>query len=103
MTEAEWLECTDPEKMLAFVESKVDHRKMSLFAIACCRRVWHLLPEQQRGEEMIEASEQFLDGQVSAWAAIEARYGPEDGWDWHMDCHRIGDPAGSAVEAAHAS
>ena len=103
MREEEWLECTDPAKMLLFLQGKTSSRKLALFALACCRRVWHILPEHRHGRELIEASEQFLDGQEAAWTAIETRYGPEDGWDWYMDCHRIGDPAGAAVEAAHTS
>jgi hypothetical protein len=35
MTEQEWLECTDPGRMLEFLRDKASHRKLRLFACAC--------------------------------------------------------------------
>src|SRR5690242_412194 len=48
MTEQEWLDCTDPHKMLGYLlkSNKLNKRKARLFAVACCRRIWHLLKEQ---------------------------------------------------------
>jgi hypothetical protein len=43
MTEAEWLAATDPLPMLDFLRGKATNRKLRLFAVACCRRVWRLL------------------------------------------------------------
>jgi hypothetical protein len=45
MTEAEWLTCADPEPMLDFLRDKASDRKLRLFAVACCRKMWHLLPD----------------------------------------------------------
>ena len=53
MTEAEWLLSRDPDALLDFLHGEAacrhlpqpSRRKLRLFACACCRRIWHLLPE----------------------------------------------------------
>src|SRR6185436_13771887 len=47
MTEAEWLESADSEPMIDFLVGRADEKHLRLFAVECCRRVWHLLPEPQ--------------------------------------------------------
>src|SRR5262245_35094293 len=46
MTEAKWLACTDPTPMLDFLTKQASKRKLRLFGVACCRRLWHLLDEE---------------------------------------------------------
>src|SRR3954468_14664688 len=67
MTEAEWLECADPDRLLGFLDRRsapprggllglllprragtgegLSRRKLTLFACACCRRIGHLLTD----------------------------------------------------------
>ena len=63
MTEAEWLACGDPEKMLAWIYAGVSNRKARLFAVACCRlEAWtrlvdeRLAPYPRGGDYRIAAS-----------------------------------------------
>ena len=63
MTEAEWLACEDPQKMLEFLHEYAVDRELRLFACACCRRIWHLFPDEP-DRAAIEVAEQYVDGQV---------------------------------------
>jgi hypothetical protein len=63
MTEAEWLACGDPEAMLQHVRKKASQRKLRLFAVACCRQVWHLLNPKHR--KSVGVAERFADGDAT--------------------------------------
>jgi hypothetical protein len=64
MTEAEWLECTEPEKMLAHLRARASGRKLRLFGCACCRRIWHWLWDE-RSRQAVEVSERYADGRAT--------------------------------------
>lgn len=64
MTEAEWLNCTEPESMLRFLRGKTSDRKLRLFAVACCRRIWDLL-EDERSRLAVETSASYVEGLAS--------------------------------------
>jgi hypothetical protein len=64
MTEAEWLESTDPLDLILFLERKPDERKLRLFAAACCRLIWHHLADE-RLRTAVGVAERFADGLAS--------------------------------------
>src|SRR5262249_3844146 len=41
MTEAEWMRCEETYYMVEFLKGKLSSRKCRLFAVACCRHIWH--------------------------------------------------------------
>jgi hypothetical protein len=110
MTEAEWLVCTDPQKMLEFLRGKASDRKLRLFACAFGRAVRdseHLL-----GPSTVAVAERYADGLASdqdmaserrRWARTPEERGPvapsayDGAWeavDWltRGERLRVGDP-----------
>ena len=74
MTEAQWLACTDPDRMLERVRYSyfASARKLRLFAVACCRRIWRLFADDRNkkaGEMLVPA----LPGQAPA-AGVDDRW-----------------------------
>lgn len=89
-TEAEWLACSSPARMLSAGRG-MSARKLRLFACACVRRLWPLL-RNERSRRLVEEAERYADGQINRqelWAVRAAAPG------------RDGDPAGNwAARAA---
>jgi hypothetical protein len=71
--EAKWLcEVADAVPLLQFVRGTASERKLRLFAVACCRRVWHLLPVGAV-REAVEVAERFAEGMATAEELRAAR------------------------------
>jgi hypothetical protein len=64
MTEAEWQECTDPVAMLAHLKRPAPDRKVRLYAVACCRDLWDLLPGEA-SRDGVDWAESFADGNIT--------------------------------------
>src|SRR5271165_5672482 len=65
MPEAEWLACTTPRAMLAFLRGRVSDRKLRLFACACCRAVWSMVRNRDK-EDAVETAERCADDLAGA-------------------------------------
>jgi hypothetical protein len=61
MDEAEWRTSTDPDAMLTFLRDRAGRRKLRLYCVACCCRIWDLL-DDQRSREAVEVAERYADG-----------------------------------------
>jgi hypothetical protein len=90
MTDAKWLTCTDPKVMLDFLRGKASERKLRLFAVACCRRISHLLNDK-RSREAVEVGEQQADGLVTDESLEGAR---ENSSDASGEAHRVATASG---------
>jgi hypothetical protein len=62
MTEAEWLACADPQKMLASLRGRASGRKLRLFACACHRRVRHGCGDDDELSGAVDLIERHADG-----------------------------------------
>lgn len=80
MNGTEWLACADPLRLLAYLKRNKTHkasaRKLRLFVVASCRRVWDLLTDP-RSRTAVGMIEKCADGLVSLdelRAACKAAY-----------------------------
>jgi hypothetical protein len=83
MTEAEWLACNNPDKMMEHMQSQVSARKRRLFALACCRRIAALLPDEQARAEL-EAVERNAEEGLSKQEHEAAWMTLAEGWRLHV-------------------
>ncbi len=100
MTEAEWLAIEDPTPLLKFLRGEVSNRKLRLFAVGCCRRLWHLMLSE-RSRTAIEVAERFADGQATngeRHAAARGRSDVDLGWCFSAAAGAAGVPAFQAAQ-----
>jgi hypothetical protein len=74
MSGDEWQTCDDPASMIAGLPTDTPERTLRLFATACCRRVWGLMPEDdcRRAVEAVERAADDPGAAPEADAAMEA-------------------------------
>lgn len=63
MTEKDWLDCTTPGDLLAWLHGRVSDRKLRLFSCACCRLVWDQLEEKSKKAVLV--AEKYVDRQAT--------------------------------------
>src|SRR4051794_12011158 len=63
MTEGEWVTATDPRPLLRGIAGRGKARRLRLCAVACCRRVIHLLHDE-RCRAAIDLAEAYADKQA---------------------------------------
>jgi hypothetical protein len=69
-TESEWVSSHNPTAMLEFLPGKASDRKLRLFAVACCRRIWHLMNGASKAAVGVGIC--FADGLASRRERINA-------------------------------
>jgi hypothetical protein len=79
VTEAEWLACTDPQKMQAFLRGKASARKLRQFILGCYRRHW-FFRHNEGSQAAVEVLERHADNLASPEEVKRARRGPEMDW-----------------------
>jgi hypothetical protein len=74
MTEVEWLRASDLHEVLAFLDGKASDRKMRLFAVACCRRIWPYFPSDfsRRAVEIVEQAAEDLVAENEVLGVLRA-------------------------------
>ncbi|QDU18480.1 hypothetical protein [Urbifossiella limnaea] len=74
MSDDEWRTCEDPAALIAALPADTPERPLRLFAAACCRRVWGLMPEDdcRRAVEAVECAAEDPAAAPEADAALEA-------------------------------
>jgi hypothetical protein len=70
MTEAEWMAGRNILKMLGCFFEHSTHRKNALFACACSRQVWNVMPRFCR--EALLAVERYLEGQAAEEELVDS-------------------------------
>ncbi len=72
MDERQWSACADPTVMLDYLRGRVSDRKLRLFAVACCRHIWDLLPDE-RSRDAVDVAERYADGLANERERARAR------------------------------
>jgi hypothetical protein len=85
---------TEPDAMLESLRDRAGERELRLFACACCRRVWRLVPEGA-GTAAIRFAERCADGLVGRRELSAAQLAAERAYH-----HRYGGAAWDAAGAA---
>lgn len=64
MTDEQWRQSASPEEMLNALSRHYSPRKLRLYAIGACRRIWHLFSDE-RCRYAVEVAQRHADGRAS--------------------------------------
>ena len=103
MTEAEWLACSDPLPMLAFLPGRASDRKPRLFAVACCRRLFKRVTLSPWDRHAVEVAERYADGRATDAELEEAAEETTSYWTPALACAKAAALEGRAVRAGYAA
>jgi hypothetical protein len=87
MTEAEWLACTDPAPMQAFLDCRVSERKVRLYRCACCRHIWSNYYDE-RSRRAVVIAEMYADQLTTPQELARA----------HRAANRVGERGGHVCD-----
>src|SRR4051812_36226444 len=94
MTEAEWLACADPIRMLRSIGSRPSDRKLRLLTAACFRRIGCFM-QHDALRWSVETIERYADGHDSHSNMVSAAKTADLYW-WSSRKYEV-DPALSAA------
>jgi hypothetical protein len=80
MTEAEWLECSDPVPLLEFLRGKASDRKLRLFACACCQRPYFQVALKAYREAVEAAQREAPRGTPEVERLVDEDMATAAGW-----------------------
>jgi hypothetical protein len=66
MTEREWFTCSNPKRMLGFIQDKSSDRKLRFFVFGYFRITSHHRDVDEQSRLAVETSERFADGLATA-------------------------------------
>src|SRR5262245_24000869 len=98
MTEMDWVRSCDSFTMLRLCRKVIREqpRKGRLFAVACCDRIWHLLPDQ-RSRAAVEMAARYAEGLASE---DQLRTAGNNAQAAHADAFRKQGKVGASAEWA---
>jgi hypothetical protein len=78
MTDEQWRNCRDPDKLLVAVEGVATDRQLRLWCCTCVRRVWRRFARIEAGRRAVETAEAYAQGAASSHDLEQANSAAQD-------------------------
>ncbi len=73
MNEEGWLSSFEPKPKLDYLRGqRVSDRKLRLYSVACCRRIWDYMIDE-RSRKAVEVAEEYADGSIDRERLVVVR------------------------------